>query len=72
MGTYKHLYRWESERLVKLSDLNKISITQKPVRKTTGFQKKNVLLTQSGISVDKNNTAIFINKGFDMVEKFKC
>ena len=66
----KQLYHFESERLVKLSDLNKISIAPMPIERQWVsacrwvFSKKtyNALLTQSGISVDKNDTALFINK----------
>ena len=66
----KRLYRFESERRVKLSDLNEITIAPKPIerqRVSTSlrvFSEKtyNALLTQSGISVDKNDTAFFINK----------
>ena len=68
----KQLYHFESERLVKLSDLNEISIAPKPIKGQQVstclrmFSEKtyNALLTQSGISVDKNDTALFINKVF--------
>ena len=66
----KKLYRFESKRQVELSDLNEISISRKhiewpPVSPcVTMFSEwtYNSLLTLSGISVDKNDTAIFINK----------
>ena len=66
----KQLYCFESERLVKLSDLNEISIAPKPIERQMVstclkmFSEKtyNAFLTQSGISVDKNDIALFINK----------
>ena len=64
----KQLYCFESERLLKFSD--EISIAQKPIEKRVSTclrvfsEKKNIEYTQSGISVDKNDTAIFINKVF--------
>ena len=66
----KQLYYFETERIVKLTDLNEISITPKPIErqwictchKVFSENSYNVLLTQFGISVDKNDTAIFINK----------
>ena len=67
---FKHLYHFESEKLVKLSDLKEISFNPKPIERQwvstclRVFSEKtyNALLTQSGISVDKNDTALFINK----------
>ena len=66
----KQLYGFESERLVKLSDLKEISIAPKPIERQQVsiclrvFSEKtyNALLTQFGISVDKNDTSLFINK----------
>lgn len=66
----KQLYPFESERLVKLSDLNEISIAPKPIERQRVstclrvFSEKtyNALLTQSEISAGKNDTALFINK----------
>ena len=66
----KQLYSFESERLVKLSDLNEISIAPMPIERQQVFtylrvfseKTYNALLTQSGISVDKNYTALIINK----------
>ena len=65
----KQLYNFESERVVKLSDLNEISIAPKPIERQQVsiclrmFSEKtyNALLIQSGISVNKNDTALFIN-----------
>ena len=60
----KQLYRFESERLVELTDLDETSIAPKPIERQwmsiclRVFSEK----TQSGISVDKNDTALFINK----------
>ena len=66
----KQLYRFESERLIKLSDLNEISIAPRPIGRQRvslclrvfSVKTYNALLTQSGISIDKNDTALFINK----------
>ena len=66
----KQLYHFESERLVKLSDLNEISIAPMPMERQWVFtclrvfseKTYNALFSQSGISVDKNDTALFINK----------
>ena len=66
----KQLYHFESERLVKITDLNEIFIAPEPIerqRVSTCLRvfsetTYNALLTQSGISVDKNDTALFINK----------
>ena len=78
----KQLYSFEYEKLVKLKDLNEISIASKSTerqwvstclrvfsekreRKEKQTNKKtnhNAFLTQSGISADRNDTAIFINK----------
>ena len=67
----KQLYHFESERLDKLSDLNEISITPKPIKIQwvstclevfSENKTYNALFTQSGISTDKNDTVIFINK----------
>ena len=66
----KQLYSFEFERLVKLSNLNEISIVPKPIERQQvsiclrvfSVKTYNALLTQSGISIDKNDTALFINK----------
>ena len=66
----KQLYHFESERRVKLSDLNEISIAPMPTERQWVFtclrpfseKTYNALLSQSGINVDKNETALFINK----------
>ena len=70
MAHLKQLYRSESERPVKLSYLNEISIVPVQIERQRVsiclivFSEKtyNALLTQSGISFDKNDTALFINK----------
>ena len=67
----KQLYRFESERQVKLSNLNEISFAPKPIERQWAstclrmFSEKktyNAVLPQSGISIDKNDSALFINK----------
>ena len=66
----KQQYVFESERLVKLTDLNEISIAPKPIERQRvasclrSFSAKTykALLSQSVISIDKNNTALFINR----------
>ena len=63
----KQLYCFEYERQTKLSDLNEISIALKPIERQEVstclrvFPEKIYLLTQSGISADKNDTALLKN-----------
>ena len=64
----KHLYGFESKRVVEFSDLNEISFAPKPIERQwissclRVFSEKtyNALLVEIG--ADKNDTAVFINK----------